>query len=55
VKKPEMPPVTFVCSHSVEDPCRIMFENCRCSWNRCWWRSGMKICWFPENIPIFIA
>jgi len=32
-KKPEMLPVTFVGSHSVQYPWRIVFENCRCSWN----------------------
>jgi len=23
-----------LCWQSVQDPCRIVFENCRCSWNR---------------------
>jgi len=40
-KKHEMPPVTFVGSQPVQDPCRLVFECCRCSWNRSSWRSDM--------------
>jgi len=36
--------------HSVQDPCRIVFENCRCSWH-----SDLKICLLSEYFPIFIA
>jgi len=44
-----------LCCHSVQDPCRIVFENCRFSWNRSSWRSGLKICLFSEKFPIFIV
>jgi len=44
-----------LCWQSVQDPCRIVFENCRCSWNRSSWRSDSKICLLSENFPIFIA
>jgi len=40
---------------SVSNPCRIVFENCRCSWNRSSWRSHLKICLFSENFLIVIA
>jgi len=30
-----------LCWQSVQDPCRIVFENCRCSWNRSSWRSNL--------------
>jgi len=46
-----------LCWQSVQDPCGrpIVFENCRCSWNRSSWRSALKICVFSEKFPIFIA
>jgi len=46
-----------LCWQYVEDPCGRfnVFENCRCSWNTSSWRSDLKICWFSENFPIFIA
>jgi len=31
-----------VCWQSVQDQCRTVFENCRCSWNRRLWRSELK-------------
>jgi len=46
--------VSNLCWQSVQDPCRILFENCRCSWNRSSWRSDLKVCLFSENFPIFI-
>jgi len=30
-----------LCWQSVQDPCSIAFENCRCSWNRSSWRWDM--------------
>jgi len=48
-KKPEMPPENLCCQ-SAQDPCLIVFENCRCSW-----RSNLKICLLSEYFPIFIA
>jgi len=44
-----------LCWQSVQDPCRIVFENCRCSWNISSWRLDMKICLFSEHFPIFIV
>jgi len=43
------------CVQAFAMPCRIAFENCRCSWNRSSWRSDFKICLFSVNFPIFIA
>jgi len=39
----------------VQDPCRLVFENCKCSGNRSSLRSDSKICSFSENFPIFTA
>ena len=44
-----------LCWQSVQDPCRMLFENCRCLWNRSLWLSDLKICLFSEHFPIFIA
>jgi len=30
-----------LCWQPAQDPCRILFENCRCSWNRSSWRSDL--------------
>ena len=46
------------CCQSVQALCgrpNIVFENRRCSWNRSWWRSDLKICLFSENFAIFIS
>jgi len=29
------------CWQSVQNPCRVVFENCRCLWNRSSWRLDM--------------
>jgi len=44
-----------VCWQSVQEPCRIVFDKCRCSWKRSSWRSDMTICLFSEIFPIFIG
>ena len=44
-----------LCWQSVQGPCRIVFENCRCACNRCPCRLDLKLCLFSEKFPIFIA
>jgi len=44
-----------LCWQSVQDPCRTLFENCRCSWNRSSWPSDLNFFLFSENFPTFIA
>jgi len=39
---------------SVQDPCRIMFENCRCSWNRSSSRSDLKILYFRKIFLVWL-
>jgi len=36
------------CWQSVQDPRRIVFENCRCSWNRSSWSSDLKFFHFRK-------
>jgi len=38
-------------SVGLQDPCRIVFENFRCAWNRSSWHSDLKICLFSKNFP----
>jgi len=47
--------VSNLCRQFVQDLCRIVLENCRCSWNRSSWRSDLTICLLSENFQIFIA
>jgi len=44
---------SYVCWQSVQGPCRVLFENCRCSWNKSSWPSDLNF--FSETFPIFIA
>ena len=40
--------VSNLCWQSAQDPCCIVFENCRCSWNRSTWCSDLKIFYFQK-------
>ena len=37
-----------LCWQFVQDPCHIVFENCRCSWNRRSWPSDLKFFYFRK-------
>jgi len=52
-KKNEMLTAIFVGSLCTSHA--VVFENCRCAWNRSTWRPDFKIYSFSDHFPIFIA
>jgi len=47
--------VSNLCCQSVQDPCRIVFENCWCAWNRSSWCSDLKkFFFFRKNLRFLL-
>jgi len=40
---------------SVQDPYRIIFENCKCACNRRTWGLDLKVFLFSANFPFFVT